>query len=355
MNLDQIIAEAVAKEASDIHLSVGVVPHLRIYGNISPVGEEPVTEEVIQNFLMEILPENQKRQLQDDRQVDFVMKRENGVRLRGNAFFQENGISAVLRIIPKEIRSLETLGFPDFVIEKIKSMKNGFVLIVGATGEGKSTTLASVLQHMANEEAQHIITVEDPIEYILPQGKSIVHQREVGRDVTSFRSGIKSALREDPDVLMAGEMRDYETISAALTMAETGHVVFSTLHTRDCAQTVSRIIDVFPPAQQEQVRSQLASALKMIIAQRLVPTVEGKLVLAYEILSTNYAIQNYIRQNKIFQIPSVLQTDASGEMVQLEQSLAGLVIAKRITPEAAKEYASDPDQLKAILAANGVR
>jgi twitching motility protein PilT len=355
MDIEQLVAGAVSQGASDIHLSSGVVPHFRVSGVITPQGEEAITAEFLQEYLMQILPEKQKQQLQENRQTDFVMKSAAGVRLRGNAFFQENGISVVLRIIAQEIRQLDTLGFPEFVIEKIKSLRNGFVLIVGATGEGKSTTLASVLQHIVNETSQHVITIEDPIEYLLPRGKSVIQQREVGRDVTSFRSGIRAALREDPDILMVGEMRDYETISAALTMAETGHTVFSTLHTSDCPQTISRIIDVFPPEQQEQVRSQLATALKVIIAQRLVPTVDGKVALAYEVLTNNYAIQNYIRQNKIFQIPSALQTDSSGEMVQLEQSLAGLVISQQVSPEVAKEYASDPEQLRAILAANGIK
>ncbi len=355
MDIEQLVTGAVSQGASDIHLSAGIIPHFRISGQIIPQGEEAVTAEFLQDYLMQILPEKQKQQLQENRQTDFIMKSASGVRLRGNAFFQEDGLSVVLRIIAQEIRQLDTLGFPEFVIEKIKALRNGFVLIVGATGEGKSTTLASILQYLVTDKPQHVITIEDPIEYILPAGQSVIQQREVGRDVVDFRSGIRAALREDPDILMVGEMRDYETISAALTMAETGHTVFSTLHTSDCPQTISRIIDVFPPEQQEQVRSQLATALKMIVAQRLVPTIDGKLVLAYEVLTNNYAIQNYIRQNKIFQIPSALQTDSSGEMVQLEQSLAGLVIAQQITPEVAKEYASDPEQLRAILIANGVK
>jgi len=355
MDIEQLVSGAVSQGASDIHLNIGIVPHFRIMGTIIPQGEELITDEFLQSFLEAILPDNHKTALQEKRQTDFVMKSAAGVRLRGNAFYQEGGLSVVLRVITQDIRRLDTLGFPDFVIEKIKGFKNGIVLVVGATGQGKSTTLASILQHLVNDKAQHAITIEDPIEYILPNGKSLVQQREVGRDVLDFKSGIKAALREDPDLLMVGEMRDYETISAALTMAETGHTIFSTLHTSDGAQTISRIIDVFPPEQQDQIRSQLANALRMIVAQRLIPAADGKLVLAYEVLTNNYAIQNYIRQNKIFQIPSALQTDASGEMVQFEQSLAGLVLGQQITPEIAKEYAQDKEQLKAILAANGVK
>lgn len=355
MDIEQLIAGAVSQGASDIHLTTGVPPHFRVSGQLLPQGADAITAEFLQEFLMKILTEEQKKQLQENRQIDFVMKSAADIRLRGNAFFQEGGLSLVLRVIAKDIRSLDSLGLPDFVIEKIKSLKNGVVLVVGATGQGKSTTLAAILQHLANEKAEHLITIEDPIEYILSNSKALVQQREVGRDVVDFRSGIKAALREDPDILMVGEMRDYDTISAALTMAETGHTVFSTLHTNDGPQTISRIIDVFPPAQQDQVRSQLATALKMIIAQRLVLAVDGTLTLAYEVLTNNYAIQNYIRQNKIFQIPSALQTDASGEMVQFEQSLAGLVINQQVSKEVAMENAADPEQLKAILAANGIK
>lgn len=355
MDIEQLISGAVSQGASDIHLTTGVLPHFRVAGQLLPQGTAVITAEFLQEFLMKTLPETQKKQLQDDRQIDFVMKSADEVRLRGNAFFQEGGLSVVLRVIAKEIRTLDSLGFPDFVIEKIKSLKNGVVLVVGATGQGKSTTLAAILQNLANHKPQHVITIEDPIEYVLPNAKALVQQREVGRDVLNFRAGIKAALREDPDILMVGEMRDYETISAALTMAETGHTVFSTLHTNDGPQTISRIIDVFPSEQQDQVRSQLATSLKMIIAQRLVLTTDGTLTLAYEVLTNNYAIQNYIRQNKIFQIPSALQTDSSGEMVQLEQSLAGLVINQQITKKVALDNASDPEQLKAILAANGIK
>ncbi len=355
MDIEQLISGAVEQGASDIHLTTDVPPHFRVAGQLLPQGTEVVTAEFLQNFLMKVLPEEQKKQLQDHRQTDFVIKSVAGVRLRGNAFFQEGGLSIVLRVIAKEIRTLDSLGFPDFVIERIKSLKNGVVLIVGATGQGKSTTLAAILQNLSNHKPQHLITIEDPIEYILPNSKALIQQREVGRDVLDFRAGIKAALREDPDILMVGEMRDYETISAALTMAETGHTVFSTLHTNDGPQTISRIIDVFPSEQQDQVRSQLATTLKMIIAQRLVLAIDGTLTLAYEVLTNNYAIQNYIRQNKIFQIPSALQTDSSGEMVQLEQSLAGLVINQQVTKEVALENAADPEQLKAILAANGIK
>ncbi|MBT3349046.1 PilT/PilU family type 4a pilus ATPase [bacterium] len=356
MDFEKLVVGAVQSNASDIHLAVGMPPYFRISGQLQPVPQgEPLTNQQIQDLLMSILPERNKKQLQEQRQTDFVVKVQDKIRLRGNAFFEESGIAVSFRIIPQEIRKFETLGFPKFVFERMLKQKNGLILVVGPTGQGKSTTLASILKEKMEQKTEHIITIEDPIEYILKSKTSVVRQREVGRDVANFKDGIKAGLREDPDILMVGEMRDHETISSALTMAETGHVVYSTLHTNDGPQTVARIIDVFAPEQQEQVRSQLASTLSMIVSQRLVPTVDGKLTLAYEILTNNYAIQNHIRQNKIFQIPNVLQTDNSGEMVEFEQSLAGLVMAGRVSKEVAMDHANDAEQLKAILAANGVQ
>ncbi len=356
MDFEKIIATAEEQGASDIHFSPGLPIFFRINGNMMSAGGEKLTAEQVSAIVSPFLTPDQAETLKKRKQIDFLARTSKGLRLRGNAFYQEFGMAASFRIIPLKIREFSTIGFPKFVHERIMSMHKGLVLIVGATGTGKSTTLASMLQERIMNKAEHCITVEDPIEYLIPSGKGVIQQREVARDVLNFQDGIEAALREDPDVLMVGEMRNLETISAALTMAETGHVVFSTLHTNDCPETVTRIVDIFPADQQDQIRSQLSATLKMIIAQKLVPTTDGKgLVLAYEILTTNYAIQNYIRQNKIFQIPNVLQTDSSGYMVQYEQSLAGLVIAGKITQEIAHEYAQDKDQLKAILVSNGVK
>ncbi len=356
MDFEKIIATAEEQKASDVHFSPGLQIFYRIHGQMLPVGEEKLTTEGISAMIDPFLTSEHKEILKNRKQVDFLATTSGGLRLRGNVFHQEYGVAASFRIIPREIRDFSGIGFPKFVHDRIMGMNKGLVLVVGATGTGKSTTLASILQERITNKTEHCITIEDPIEYLIPSGKGVIQQREVGRDVLNFRDGIEAGLREDPDVLMVGEMRNLETISAALTMAETGHVVFSTLHTNDCAETVTRIVDIFPADQQDQIRSQLSATLKMIIAQKLVPTADGKgLTLAYEILTTNYAIQNYIRQNKIFQIPNVLQTDSSGYMVQYEQSLAGLVIAGRITKEIAHEYAQDKDQLKAILVSNGVK
>lgn len=354
MDIEKIISAAIEQGASDIHLASGLPVHFRISGAVTPQGEGLIEEQFIRNLLDSALSEAQKKQLESERQLDFVLHSNTKVRMRGNAFFSRRGVSVALRLISENVRPLNTLGFPDTVINKIKSLKHGLVLVVGPTGHGKSTTLASILDELAKMRTQHLITIEDPIEYVLSSSKTIVQQREVGRDVVDFKRGLRAALREDPDTLMVGEMRDYETMAAVLTMAETGHVVFSTLHTNDGAKTISRIVDVFPPEQQDQVRSQLAGSLAMIISQRLVPRIGGGLALAYEILTNNYAVQNYIRQNQIFQIPSAMQTDASGEMVQLEQSLAGLVIHGYVEKSVAFEYAADPEQLRSILQNNGV-
>ena len=355
MNFEEIVDLAVNKKASDVHFSSNLPVFLRVHGTLAPLENVVFNNQNIQDFLVKILRPEQQQTLQKERQVDFLAIAKNNVRLRGNAFFQNNGLAAAFRIIPNQIPDLFDLGFPQFFYDKVLNIKRGFVLFVGATGEGKSTTLAAILKKRLQNKAEHIITVEDPIEYIIPPGKGIIQQRELLHDVNHFRDGIKSALREDPDTMMVGEMRNLETISSALTMAETGHLVFSTLHTNSGPETINRIIDVFPGDQQSQIRSQLATALTMIVAQKLIPVNNGtSRVLAYEILTSNYAIKNYIRQNKIFQIPNAQQTDSSGTMVIIEQSLAGLVQAGKITKEIAFNYCHDSEQLKSIFDINGI-
>ncbi len=354
MDFEKIVDLAVQNGSSDIHMTPGLPVSYRINGEIKSSETEKLTPEQIQKIILPFLTNRQKKEIQELRQTDFLAKTSKNIRLRGNAFFQNKGLSAIFRIIPQEIRELFSLGFPEFVYEEILKMKKGLVLIVGSTGQGKSTTLASIIQKRANNLAEHILTIEDPIEYIIPSNKSIVQQREVYRDVMNFSDGIRAALREDPDVVMVGEMRDLETISAALTLAETGHLVFGTLHTNNGPETIHRIIDVFPSDKQDQIRAQLASTLSMVISQQLIPTADGKgRTLAYEILTSNYAIKNHIRQNKIFQIPNVLQTDSSGTMVLMEQSLAGLVSMGKITKEVASQYTDDPDQLKSMIESAG--
>ena len=355
MDINQLIDAAAQNQASDVHLVPKKKPYVRKSGILAPVEQmEVLTSDVIAQYVNSVLDEQQQKDLVAGRQVDFVYVTQQGVRLRGNAFYQREGMALSLRIIPSKIIPFPNLGFPEFVRNKILGMKQGFVIIVGPTGQGKTTTAASILQERANAKTEHIVTIEDPIEYIVNSDKSIIQQRNVGQDVPTFKEGIKGALREDPDILFVGEMRDLDTISSALTMAETGHAVFATLHTNNGPQTISRIVDMFPSEQQAQIQAQLAGSLTMIISQRLLPTVDGKLQMAYEILTCNYAVRNYIRTNKIFQIPNVLQTDSTGEMVQFEQTLTALVAANRVKKEVAFDYAQDKELLQSMLVANGV-
>lgn len=354
VNFEELLEFAAKNGASDIHFSPGKPPYVRANGKLHIAGKEVLNEGMIQDFLIRSLDKRHQKMLGEQRQADFVMMTPNKTRLRGNAFFQEKGLSVSLRIIPNTVFPYDSLGLPPFVKEKIMNLRQGFILVVGPTGQGKTTTVTSIINERANENTEHVVTVEDPIEYLLNSDTGIIQQREVGRDVLTFKDGIRAALREDPNMLMVGEMRDRDTIEAALTMSETGHVVFATLHTNNGPQTITRIIDVFAAEQQNQVRSQLADSLTMIISQRLIPSTDGKRVLAYEILSSNYAVQNYIRTNKIFQIPNVLQTDSSGEMVQFEQCLTSLVASQKITLKTAYDYCGDKDLLKSMLSANGL-
>ncbi len=350
MNFEKIVDFAIQNGSSDIHIAPELPIYYRVNGQMKKAGENIISPEEIQKIILPFLTNKQKKEVQERRQTDFLAKTSKNIRLRGNVFFQNNGLSVVFRIIPQVIPDFFSLGFPEFVYEEILKTKRGLVLIVGSTGQGKSTTLASIIQKRANTLSENILTIEDPIEYIISSGKSIVQQREVYRDVMNFADGVKASLREDPDVIMVGELRDLETISATLTLAETGHLVFGTLHTNSGPETIHRLIDIFPSEQQDQIRAQLASTLLMIISQQLIPTIENKgRTLAYEILTSNYAIKNHIRQNKIFQIPNVLQTDSSGTMVLMEQSLAGLVSMGKISKEIAAKYSEDPDQLKSMI------
>ncbi len=354
MDFEKIIEYALEKDVSDIHLTPNLPIFIRRNGAMETIGEV-IKKEMINNLLIKIISKGQQEKLQKRRQLDFLFTSDNGHRLRGNAFFSHDGIAISFRIIQNKIRSLESLGFPEFVRDAVVNAKQGLVLVVGPTGQGKSTTLAAILQERTKDKAEHLLMLEDPIEYILPVGKSIVQQREVGRDLISYKEGLMGAMREDPDVLMVGELREPSSIAETLTMAETGHLVFSTLHTNGAVQTITRLLNSFGSEQRPQVQSQLANSLSMVISQRLIPRADGQgRALAYEIFTMNYAIANYIRQDKIFQIPNTIQADSSGKMVQLEQSLVGLVMANQITKETAIEYARDKAQLKSLLEFNNV-
>lgn len=351
MNLEPIIAAAVSQEASDVHLSPGKPVFFRVNGRMIPQGNTPVTKEQTAAWVG-TLSDKIQTELKEERQSDFSLTSQAGIRMRVNVFYQRLGIAVAFRIIRSDIMSFEKLGLPTFIRDKIRTLDHGLVLVVGPTGQGKSTTLAALVNDKLHTEATNIITLEDPIEYVYPNTpNSIISQREVGRDVLSFHDGIKSALREDPDILLVGEMRDYKTISAAITMAETGHILLSTLHANTGAETVSRIIDSFPSDQQNQIRSQLAMNLKMVISQRLVPSIDGKSrVLAYEVMTNNYAIATKIRQNKINEIAQVFELSAaSGEMISYERSLVYLYRSGKISRTTAVEHAIDRDRMLSML------
>ncbi|MCK5460462.1 PilT/PilU family type 4a pilus ATPase [Candidatus Gracilibacteria bacterium] len=348
MDLEKILIYAIEKEASDIHISSNLPVFFRINGKMLPFGENLLAG-YIYNLSLKILTQKQQSELDENRNIDFVYTSKTKNRFRGNAYYTREGLCISLRMILENIPRFETLGLPKIVLERVMRRNQGLILVVGPTGQGKSTTLASLLRHRSEYFSEHIITLEDPIEFIIKSQKSVVHQRNRGRDVKSFNLGLKSALREDPDVLMVGEMRDLETISLALTAAETGHLVFSTLHTKNAPETIDRIIDVFPSDQQSQIRTQLASTLEMVISQRLLPTLNGKRILAYEILVSNYAIKNHIRQGSTHQISNAMQTDNTGRMVLFDQCLASLVLKGEISLKTALQNAVSEEQVKYIL------
>ncbi len=354
MDFEKVIEYALNKDVSDIHIAPNSPIFLRRHGRMEAVGTT-ISPKDVDIITKRVMNQSQIKLFEKRLQLDFLYTSQNGHRLRGNAFYSDGGTSLSFRVIESSIIDFATLGFPEFVKKMVVDSKQGLILVVGPTGQGKSTTVASILQERTKNNAEHILMLEDPIEYLIPRGKSIVQQRDVGRDVLSFEAGLIGAMREDPDVLMVGELRDTESMGETLTMAETGHLVLSTLHTNNAVQTITRILNSFPADQRPQIQSQLASTLSLVISQRLVPRADGNgRVLAYEIFKMNYAIANYIRQDKIFQIPNVMQTDSTGKMIQFEQSLVGLVMAKQITKETAIEYAQDKIQLKALFEFNNI-
>jgi len=346
--MKQLLDGAIAKEASDLHITVGVPPTLRLDGKLLPLTDlGPVTPEVSERLLMSIMTDDQVERLHQRRELDFSFGYQK-MRFRVNAFYQKGNLSAALRLIPVKIKTMEELGVPP-ILERFTEPSQGFVIITGPTGHGKSTTLASLIESINESRSEHIITIEDPIEYIFEHKKSIIVQREVGSDTNSFARALRSALREDPNVILVGEMRDLETIEAALTLAETGHLVFTTLHTNSAAQTADRIIDVFPPHQQQQVRMQLANVLLGVVSQRLMPRVQGGRILATEIMIANSAVRNTIREGKTHQLPNIIQTSASEGMIALDKVLAELVSRGEISIDTALSWALDPKAFKMMV------
>ncbi|MEK7630252.1 MAG: PilT/PilU family type 4a pilus ATPase [Patescibacteria group bacterium] len=347
--LVEYLLATARQNASDLHLAVGRRPTLRIDSVLTPMIKEPIlTKEDTEGLAMAMLTDDQKDKFSKLKQIDLSYNLEDKARFRVNVYYQRGFVAAALRLIPAQIKTIEELNLPPLLHDFAK-LNQGFVLVVGPAGHGKSTTLAAVLDEVNHKQTKHIITVEDPIEYIFAQDRSIISQREVGQDTISFHDALRSVLRQDPDVLMIGEMRDSDTIATAMTAAETGHLVFSTLHTNSAAQTIDRIIDSFPPEQQGQITSQLASTLVGIISERLVPKLGGGRVPAMELMISNSAIRNLIREKKIYQIDLVIDTSVQEGMMSLNRSLVSLVKRKEVSLEEAESYSLNPAELRLLL------
>lgn len=347
--LNDLIKTVFQEGASDLHLAEGKRPTIRVSSMLLPlVKRETISKDMIMGFLSELVSKENQEIFLKEKELDFSYTFENGERFRGNAFFQQNRISIALRLIPKRIKSLEELNLPS-ILRTFTERNQGFFLVVGPVGQGKTTTLASMIESINETRAEHIITIEDPIEYIYEPKKSIIDQREVGLDTKDFSSALKNMFREDVDVALIGEMRGIDTISTAVTAAETGHLIFSTLHTNGAAQTINRIIDSFPAEQQEQIRVQLAGSLTGIFSQRLIPRVSGGLIPAYELLINNTAVANLIREDRIHEINSVIETSSQEGMVDMNRCLADLVARGEITAENAYTYSTDSRLLERMM------
>lgn len=346
MNLVELVNLGIEKKASDIHITVGLPPTFRINGTLVSIGETPLTPEDTMELTKESMNEKQFSDLDEIGEIDFSYSSPGLGRFRVNAYKQRGSYGMALRVIPLTIPTMESLGLPK-VISDIARLPRGLVLVTGPTGSGKSTTLASMIDQINRERSCHILTLEDPLEYLHKHKKSMVNQREIGSDSASFASALRGALREDPDVILVGEMRDLETIGIAITAAETGHLVLSTLHTNGAAKTIDRVIDVFPPHQQQQIRVQLASVIQAIISQQLLPKADGKgRVGAYEIMIATPAIRNLIREDKIHQIDTSIQTGAKLQMQTMDSSLIDLYTRGLILKDVALTQAINPEDMK---------
>lgn len=349
LSIEPYLEEVIRRDASDIHVQVGLPPMLRIDGALGPIqGEPALTAEAIDDIIFSLLDDDQKEVYLKDKEIDFSFAYGDLGRFRVNAFHEKGNPAAAFRLIPNKIRTIEDLGLPP-IMNKLTEFPRGLVLVTGPTGSGKSTTLAGMLDKVNRERAVHIITIEDPIEYQHHHKKSIVVQREVHFDTKSFASALRSSLREDPNVVLIGEMRDLETISTAITVAETGHLVFATLHTNSAAQSIDRMVDVFPPHQQQQIRIQLSSVLQGIVAQRLVPMIGGGRMAVAEILVVTPAVRNIIREGKTHQLDAVIQTGAEFGMQSMDATLAHHIHAGKISYEEAKNYAVNLEELDRLM------
>jgi len=348
-DIKKLLAEVIKRDATDLHLSVGRPPILRVNGSLVDVADWPVlTVDSARDLILSILNEDQQEKLKANRDVDLSVSFEDKARFRVNIYQESNNLAAALRFIPSRVRTIEDLNLPP-VLHKFAQSSQGFFLVVGPSGHGKSTALAAMIDEINHSRQDHIITIEDPIEYVFLQDKCIIDQREVGVDVGDFHTGLRAMFRQDADVCMIGEMRDPETISAAMTAAETGHLIFSTLHTNTAAQTIDRIIDTFPPHQQGQIKMQLAATLLGVLSRRLIPAVNGGMINAVELLIANSALRNLIREGKTHQIDMVIETSYEEGMISLNRSLSDLVSRGMITYENAVIYSNNPHELKMIL------
>ena len=347
--LQSFIEATIREQASDLHLSAGHRPTIRVSSELIPLVEEaPLTREEMEQFVLEFLSEDEMKMFFETKEMDFSFEFNSTSRFRGNAFFQQGGIGVALRLIPTDLPSIAELNLPA-VLETFTRKKQGFFLVVGPVGQGKSTTLATMVDLINRERAEHIVTIENPVEYVFSPDRSLIDQREVRIDTNNFHSALKSAFRQDIDVLMIGEMRGPETISAAVTAAETGHLVFSTLHTNNAPQTINRIIDSFPANQQTQIRAQLAASLLGIFSQRLIPRVSGGLIPAYELLINNNAVASLIREGKTHELNMVIETGSQDGMIDMNRSLADLVRRGEIAPEEAFSHSISPKVLERFL------
>lgn len=347
--LKELLEITVKEQASDLHLSVGHPPVLRMAGKLIPLAKKKkLSSEDLKGLALALMLDLQHQKLLKEKEVDFSYNFiEKGARFRVNVFFQRGEISCALRLVPAKIKTIDELNLPP-ILHEFTRPSQGFVLITGPSSHGKSTTLAAIIDEINHTRAEHIITIEDPIEYVFIGGRSLIDQREVNLDTLSFARALRSTFRQDPDVIMVGEMRDVETIATAITAAETGHLVFATLHTNSASQTIHRIVDSFPSGQQDQIRAQLSGSLLGVVSQRLVPRIKGGLIPACEIMFSSPAVANLIRENKIHELPLVIETSAEKGMISLNRALADLVKRRELSLENALNYSLSPVELKML-------
>jgi len=347
--LKDLISIVVEEGGSDIHLSTGHHPIIRVTGSLIPLVKKPIlTDQDVDGFAQVLMSKTKYDQFTTEREADFSYGYADGIRFRGNGFFQKGSMSVALRLIPNTVRTLADLSLPP-ILESFVQRPQGFFLCVGPVGQGKSTTLAALVDMINSSRAEHIVTIEDPVEYIYEQKKSLIDQREVGVDTESFETALNSAFRQDVDVILVGEMRNPGTIATAVTAAETGHLVLSTLHTNNAAQTIDRIIDSFPGDQQDQIRVQLAGSLSGIFSQRLIPRIAGGMVPAYELLINNNAVANLIREGRTHEIQTIVETGLEQGMIDMNRSLSDLVKRGEITAENAFAYSVNPKGLERLI------